>query len=380
MTIATFHPVLVHGRSAWDLGELPRDEYEERRRRVRQVLAARELSACIVLGSTPSYANLAFLTGVRPGFMSSVMLLHVDHDPVLFAGLGGGRDLYHVRAVNYVDDVRHYASPADGARAVLAEWGVSDGSLGIVGARSDVPHATAVRLEAGLDGFELVPLDAAFFQLRRRKRSREVALLERSAQVVEQARDAAVAEFLASGRPHRAALVAERTARLLGARDVRILANLGDGPELRPISETSGPSAGHLVLHVGLERSGYWAESTVSFPRRADAAPAAAAVAAMRAVVRPGALLSEVAEAALSQLDGSAARTLTLEIGLGQGLGLGVEEELAITPTSSAVLEGGEVLSLRCVTTGTEQEWVADGSVVEVTGDGPRTLVPSWWA
>ncbi len=380
MAIATFHPVLIHGRSAWDLGELPRDEYEERHRRVREVFEEHDVSACVVLGSTSTYANIAYLTGVRPGFMSSVMLVHLYHDTVLFAGLGGGRDLYHVRAVNFVDDVRYYASSAEGVRAVLAEWEATGGRLGVVGIRSAASFEVSARLQAGLDGFELVALDEAFFQLRRHKRPREIALLERSASIIEKARDAAVAEFDASGVPYRAALVAERTARTLGARDVRTLANVGDGPQLRPITGSSGSIAQHLVLHVGLERAGYWAETTVSYPRPTTAAPAVAAVAAMQAALRPGTSLGEVSEAALSQLDDSAVRSLVLEIGLGQGLGLGVEEELAIVPRSSARLEGGEVLSLRCVTGSTTAGWCADASTLEVTADGSRAILASWWA
>ena len=66
-------------------------------------------------------------------------------------------------------------------------------------------------------------------------------------------------------------------------------------------------------------------------------------------------------------------------MGLGQGIGLGLEEELAITPSSSAVLEGGEVLSLRC-TAADEGGWAADATLVEVVGGGTRTLLPSWWS
>lgn len=379
MAIATFHPVLIHGRSAWDLGELPRDEYEERRRLVRQVLAGHDLSACVVLGSTPAYANLAYVTGSRPGFMSSVMLVHRDHDTVLFAGLGGGRDLYHVRAINFIDDVRYYASPGEGVRAVLAQWGTTGSRLGIVGAARDVPFQAVERVRQGLEGFELVALDEAFFALRRAKRPRERALLERSSEIVAKARDAAVAAFVATGTPYQAAIAAERAARVLGARDVRTLANLGAGPELQPITGTSGPVAERLVLHVGLERAGYWAETTVSFPRAGEGAPAARAVAAMREAVRPGARLSHVADQALACLEGPSARTLALEVGLGQGIGLGPEEELAVTPSSAAVLEGGEFLSLRCVVPG-EGGWSADATLVEVVGDGTRTLLPSWWS
>ncbi len=379
MAIATFHPVLIHGRSAWDLGELPRDEYEERRRLVRAVLSEHGLRACVVLGSTPSYGNVAYLTGVRPGFMSSVMLVHVDHDTVLFAGLGGGRDLYHVRAVNFVDDVRYYPSPGEGIRAVLGEWGLAGGPIGIVGARGDVPFGTAVPVEKALAGYEPVPLDDAFFALRRAKRPRERSLLERSAGLVARARDAAIAEFVATGTPYKAAIAAERAARVLGARDVRTLANLGSGPELRPITGSSGPAADRLVLHVGLERAGYWAETTVSFPRHGEGAGVAKAVAAMRSAIRPGAALSAVAAEGLACLGGAGAQALALEVGLGQGIGLGTEEQLALTPSSSAVLEGGEVLSLRCVAVD-GGGWAADAALVEVVADGARTVLPSWWS
>jgi Xaa-Pro aminopeptidase len=379
MAIATFHPVLIHGRNAWDLAELPRDEYEERLRKARALLAERGLVACVVLGSTTSYANLAYLSGVRPGFMSSVMLVHLEHDTVVFAGLGGGRDLYHVRATNFVDDVRYYPSPGEGVVAVLGEWGLGAGPIGIVGAHGDVPFAMAARIDKALASYELVRLDDAFFQLRRAKRPRERALLQRSAELVAKATDAAIAEFIATKTPYKAAIAAERAARLGGARDVRTLANLGEGPELRPITGTSGPLARRLVLHVGLERAGYWAEATLSFPRQSAGAEVAQAIAAMRAAIRPKAALSAVAEAGLACLKHTSARALAQDVGLGQGIGLGTEEQLALTPSSKAVLEGGEVLSLRCVSED-EGGWNADSSLVEVTKDGARSLLDSRWS
>jgi hypothetical protein len=198
--------------------------------------------------------------------------------------------------------------------------------------------------------------------------------------VLNEARDAALAEFISSSSPYKAALEAELVARVAGASDVRTLTNLAGSTELRPITEAHGAVTAHqFVLHLAVERGGYWTESTMSYPRPQTGAGAAAhaAVTAMREALKVGESLGTIADKGLGALQ-PGDRHLALEIGLGQGLGLGPEPELAIVPGSQVRLRGGEVLSLRCIVEA-DGIWSADSDIVHVTSSGTRRIGSPWW-
>ena len=375
MSINTLSPVLVHGRAVLDIAYLPADEFEDRLRAVRAMMAASGVEAAVIASSSGRYASVAYLTGHRATIRHVVLLVHRSERPVLFAGLGGTRGFDQIRAISCIEDVRHYPDQGEGARTVLGEWGLTGGAVGVTGFETDVAADVAGAIRAGLDGFELRALDEEMFALRRRKRPRELDLLARSAGIAARARQAAATEFIRTGSPYKAAIAAELSARVEGVCEFRALANLAPDGALRPLGAGKGSLSRHLTLHLGLEASGYWAETTFSFPQRSDgtAALARQAVDAMAALARPGARLAQLAEAAEKALGDQGRARFAFSVGLGQGLGLGVEDALAITPGSPASLLGGEVLSLRAVTADNSQ-WFADSATVVATDHGGRPL------
>lgn len=376
MGINSLAPVLVHGRAVWDLAYLPVDEFEERLRAFRAVLADSGVEAAVIAASSGRYANISYFTGYRATIRHGVLLVHRRFPAVLFAGLGGSRGFDHIRAISWIEDVRHYADQGEGARTVLAEWGLTEGPIGVAGFDGDVPVGVADEITAGLEGFELRRLDGELFALRRRKDARQISLLARSAGIAARARQAAVAEFIRSASPYKAAISAELTARVEGVCEFRVLANLSEDGALRPLGASEGSLAQHLTMHIGLETSGYWAETTFGFPQREDdsAALARRAVDAMAALARPGTQLAQLAEVAANVLGDEERIGLATSVGFGQGIGLGVEDELAVTADSSAGLSGGEVLSLRTVTAEGRQ-WFPAATTVIVTEHGGRPLI-----
>jgi Xaa-Pro aminopeptidase len=377
VSVNSLVPVLVHGRAVLDLEYLPVDEFEERLKAVRAIMADSGVQAAIIACSSGRYANVSYLTGYRATIRHSVLLVHGSRPSVMFAGLGGARGFDQIRAISWVEDVRYYGDQGAGARAVLTEWGVSGGPIGVAGFQSDVPLGVVSEIVAGLDGFELRPLDEELFTLRRRKNPRELALLARSAGIAARARQAAATEFIRSASPYKAAIAAELRARVEGVCEFRVLANLAEDGALRPLGAAEGSLSRHLTMHIGLEASGYWAETTFGFPLRGDGPGALAqqAVGAMAALARPGVRLAQLADAAAKVLDDEERIRFATSLGLGQGLGLGVEDELAVTAESTATLAGGEVLSLRAVAAQGAQ-WFPATATVLVTAHGGRPLTP----
>jgi len=225
----------------------------------------------------------------------------------------------------------------------LEARGVAGGRIGIVGIAGIAPNVAA-RIRDALAGFELVPFDVQLRALRAVKRPRELLAMQIARGIVDAAVGAGAAAFDAGGDNRAAMLQAERAARALRARDVRVLASMG-GPELRPWEGRLDGRHAPLRLWVAAQYQGYWAEAAVTAPAPRDDA-AGRAVRAMQAAVRDGTVAGDVAEAGVAALPPAAVAS-ALAYGLGGTIGLGHSEGVAIAPRSRDRLVAGSVVALR---------------------------------
>jgi len=341
----TMRPVLRHGRSVWDQGELPLDEFQERAGLLDAVLRREDAGGAVIVGGGDHYANLTYLTNFVPGHRWATLVHCPGQDPIMLYGLGGGRDLPYVRSVCRVADVRYAPSLGEGIASLLAERGVLAGTVGVAGLENCWPVAVHRDAVAALGRYRLVALDGPLADLRRVKRPRELRLMRHARHIVERARLAAIDAFTRGASNAACVVAAERAARLAGAHDVRSLANLADPTELRPFARVDDRRHARLVCYLAAEVAGYWADSGFTHPSAAapGVADLRAAVDAMREAAVPGARVSDLA--ARSGARGSADPS---GLGLGGGLGLGLAEDPRVDHASEQVLREGEVLSLRC--------------------------------
>jgi Xaa-Pro aminopeptidase len=225
----------------------------------------------------------------------------------------------------------------------LKARGVANGKIAVVGVLGLAPNVAA-RIRDALAGLELVPFDAELRALRAVKRPRELLAMQIAQGIVDAAVAAGIAAFSAGGDNRAAMLEAERTARALKARDVRVLASMG-GPELRPWEGRLDGRHAPLRLWVAAQYQGYWAEAAATAPLPRDDA-AGKAVRAMQAAVRAGVAAGDVAAAGVGALPASAVDS-ALSYGLGGTIGLAHSEGIAIVPGSTQRLAAGSVVALR---------------------------------
>jgi Xaa-Pro aminopeptidase len=341
-------PALRRGRSVWDRDLLPPDEFGVRLRATEAALEAADLEAVVIVGGPDQGGHMTYLANFLPGHRWATLIVRPAHGPVLLAGLGGGRDLPHVRSLSCVSDVRFAPSLGKGIAGILAEQGLPRGRVGTAGLTTCWPVGLYREALRDLAAYDLVEIDSELARLRRVKRPRELRLLGRVGRILERARQAALAA-LARGASNAGALVeAERCARWLGAGDVRCLANLAAANELRPYTGPDRRRNLPLVCHLAAEVDGYWAD--LGFTHPAAGSPlvedARRSLAAMRRAARPGATAGQVAEAGCVGLD-ERGRAAALSLGLGEGIGLGRLEPPVLRPGSGVALMAGEVLGLR---------------------------------
>ena len=340
----SMEPVLKRGYSSWDRAVLPDDEFALRVDGVRRALREAKLGALVVvnyslLGVMVDYADMAYLSGLQSG---GALVVPLEGDPA-FVSFGGGRELAFMRALTWLPILPGAGKAFELLKKELEARGVPGGRIGIVGIAGIAPNVAA-RIRDALAGFELVPFDVQLRALRAVKRPRELLAMQIARGIVDAAVGAGAAAFDAGGDNRAAMLQAERAARALRARDVRVLASMG-GPELRPWEGRLDGRHAPLRLWVAAQYQGYWAEAAVTAPAPRDDA-AGRAVRAMQAAVRDGTVADDVAEAGVAALPPAAVDS-ALAYGLGGTIGLGHSEGVAIAPRSRDRLVAGSVVALR---------------------------------
>lgn len=260
-------PVLRHGCSAWDQARVPPDEYDIRITQAEALLEDAGLSALLVFSDPTDPSSIGWVNGYAPT-TKWAMLLVAPARQLLVAGLGGGRDHPHIRAVSAARDITYFASPGDGTVATLREWGLEQGRVGVVGLERCLPAASADHIEQALvgAGWQVQPVDEEYWALRQVKRPRELRLMAEARLAL----DAAVADArvaLARGAELSEAVVAmDRQLRYRGFHDVRVLVSNGAGG-MEPYA--GGRRSGHGInaLYVAGELHGYWAETSAMMSR-----------------------------------------------------------------------------------------------------------------
>lgn len=364
----SMEPSIKRGLTFWDRTLMPEDEYEERVRLIREEMQRAGLSALLVAGNMYEDADLLYIVG---GNVDGLLVLPAEGAPTIFTN-SGSRESFFLKHLTWIGDLSHRGALVGRAvRETLAARGIDSGRIGTVGLQvlASRPHGDLIE---ALSGYTVEDASPLLQKLRSRLRARERLAIRRALGIATKAATAAEHAFGAGGSNAAAVIAAERAARLAGAWDVRVLANL-DSDELRPYEFASDERRAPLLLWVAARYQGYWADRVMACGGATDAT-AAAAVAAMKREARPGASATAVAAAGLALLP-PAARASALEYGLGGGIGSALDQPPIITPESAEVIEAGSVLSLRVFARSVTGVGFA-GSLVEISDRGAGDLEP----
>jgi Xaa-Pro dipeptidase len=172
-----------------------REEFDSRRRRVLEAMAAQGFDALLIFKQESMY----WLCGYDSfGYcFFQCLVLRADGDLVLTTRAPDLRQAQHTSILDairvWVD--REGSDPTEELRGLLAEKGLAGKRLGVEYASHGLTAATGRRLDAGLDGF--VALDDASAQINRLrlvKSDAELAYVRRAAQLADDALEAAIAE------------------------------------------------------------------------------------------------------------------------------------------------------------------------------------------
>ena len=338
----TMHPVVGLGSYLWDQEWLPLDEFEERLRAVRRIMAERGWAGLIVHGNSQDSALLTYLTNFYPRLRWTLALVPLEGDLRLLVA-GSPRDLPAARPLTWVKEVEDYGL---NARKMLPAWidalpkSGTHPRIGLYGAdwmRRPI-HATVAGAIAGRADAE--PADEALEPLMRRKRPRELAMARRSAALLAETVTAMARAKDDGATTVAASIAAERTARLAAAQDIRVLFSLDRGRTLRPFEGLSEIRCDPLVAYVAVRYLGYWSEAMVTLGDSPARKAAAAALGAMIEAAKPGATGGELAAISRRHL-GNLAPHPVIGGRVGHGIGLALDEAPILDANGGAMEPGG---------------------------------------
>jgi Xaa-Pro aminopeptidase len=214
--------------------------------RIWQRLEEQRLDAIVVFGHgvIGGYGYLAYTSGYAPVVRAANVVLFPAAEPV--AVVSTGADAWYARVRAGIADVRvagegdilsEYDDLGAGVSGVLAERGAATGRIGVVGMRHAASAWEAERLRTLLPDAELVDVTAAVNAIKAIKDSEDIAELEATAAIGDEALEA----FLAGLRPGlsgwEANGIIEGVARSRGVKDALIFVSAGAYFLERPTDE-----------------------------------------------------------------------------------------------------------------------------------------------
>jgi Xaa-Pro aminopeptidase len=355
--------------------------------RIWRRLQDERLDAIVVFGRgvIGGYGYLAYTSGYAPVVRAANVVLFPEHDPI--AVVSTGADAWYARARAGIADVRvagegdilsEYDDLGAGVSGVLAERGAATGRIGVVGMRHAASAWEAERLRTLLPEAELVDVTAAVTAVKALKDAEDIAELEATAAIGDEALEAFLAHVQPGVSGWQANGIIEGVARSRGVRDALIFVSAGAYFLERPTAE---PFAQGDLITVYVEiigPTGYWIElARLVSLGRLDDERAAIAASCLDAARRAEGLLvaGRTAGEAARAIDAIAVRD-GIRVGIWHGHGVGIDHDApVITADDTTTLERDMVISLHPNFSTSDERLGASVADTYVVGEhAPRRL------
>jgi hypothetical protein len=357
----SMHPVVTLGSYYWNQELLPRDEFAGRLRATRDLMKSGGCDGLLVFGDCAEPGMLAWLTNVCPRMRWTAVLIAQSGEPTLVVP-GAVRDFPMTAVMTPMTDIRSWGNVAK----ILPEW-VRDlprkgkPVVAVYGFDRMAPSQRAA-VTQGLAEAEVKPVGRELEALMSATRPREAHLVRQGCAVLKLATDAFRSALAKGARPGEAALEAEKTARLNGAHDVRILVGRDRGRTVEPFFSVDVPKDGASVAYIAVRFLGYWTEAllTADAPKALQG-PVEATLQELITQVRAGASRKALASAAAAQLRGLEPHAV-FGVSAVKRIGLSLDEEV-LGQGEEDLVQPGAVYSLRVAASGPDGAAVASALV-----------------
>ncbi len=338
----TMHLTLPVGAYDWEDNPLSETEFQSRVSTLRSVMAEKAWGGVIVFGEIHECGLLTYYSNYAPRLSPALTLIPLSGNLRVLT-LVGGRMVPAGKLTTWIEDVR----PAGNLAESLGEWlgeNSSSGPIAIAGfdlmqADDYDPISSMTEISNAEDA------TATIKQLARSKSTSEITIMKENCSILNEVVSAVTKSQSTGDSPARSAVVAEKTARNLGAQDARCLYSSDGGRTFRPFQKLSNDHANPFVLYLAIKLRGYWADGFITIGNQPNEA-SKKVLAAMIAAATPGVSIHELEQARAEHMSGYKHHPLLLG-NIGCGIGVSLEEMPHFRANSSDKMEEGDVISLK---------------------------------
>lgn len=367
----TMHPCIMLGSYILDADRLPADEFRLRLDPIHRRMDERKLGGLLVYGDAREHGALAYLSNFIPRMRWGMALFPRRGEPVLLCSMSS-RDMPAMRTMTWIGQVNsgwEWKWFDDWVAACRAADLPRD--IGTIGFDLMAPSLyRKVEHSLGSD-LRLIAVDD--FVAKGSKRPREITLLRTGCGIVEKAAASFARSWRETRDPERAALDAERCARMMAAQDVRSLVSFDDGRTLESYRGTFDHQTRSAVGYFAIKFAGYWSDAFVTV-----GAPAAlsgkvtAGLDALLHELRPGATAAAL-HRRVSDILGDVPLHAALSGSVGHAIGLSLHDGQEFRSGETAAVERGGVYALQ-VGLGSADAGAFASAVVRIGDGGAEVL------
>jgi Xaa-Pro aminopeptidase len=339
----TMHLALPVGEFDFEENPLGRDEFEARVSKLQSVMAAQGWGGVLVFGEIHESGLLTYYSNYAPRLSPAMVLIPREGAPRVLT-LVGGRMVPAGALTTWIEDVR----PAGNLAESLGEWLAEIEGQGSL-ATADLDLMQAGHFENISDLPQIIEAVDATEMVRalvRRKSKAELALMTENCSILA-AVERAVHEAAATGQsPASCSVIAEKTARNLGAQDARCLYSPDGGVNFYPFEALSDEVSEPFVLYVALKQRGYWVDGFVTVGEDDAHGSALATLDEILAATQVGVSYADLDSIRSRRLNGLESHPVLNGI-LAAGIGVSPTEMPVLKAESSDALEAGDVVSVK---------------------------------
>jgi Xaa-Pro aminopeptidase len=355
--VQSLQPTLRLGRDVWDRAAMPVSEFHDRADRLRGAMKKAGLDGLLLYGrglnacGHPTYlANYI----VKLPFAALVVLPREGEPALMFEGATRGRDA--ATATTWIDDVHPCWNIGEACLSVLAERGLTRGTLGLAGLPRLMPYDEWRTIAAGLQHATLADAEALVDRERAVKSTREQAQIRRAHTIADLAVGRIETVKVTGMTESSLADAILHDARLAGAEDVRLMIGRPEETDwaFRPPEGAPVSAGDSLFVHLAVSWERYWAEVTRTFRIEAGAleldwpGTLDARFRRLVAAIQPGAAVRDCARTARATMTPDEWQSLGV-CGLGHGIGVTPEEPPILSEACADTFEPGMSLVVRAL-------------------------------
>jgi Xaa-Pro aminopeptidase len=386
--VETLQPILKRGRNVWDQINMPKAEFLQRVKKIREEMMSEGLDLLLLYGDIHDYGDACYVSNFLVRLPAgALVILPRTGEPTLFF-VGSSRELKLGQRVTWIDDIRSSLAGAFSSTGSLAgdcvnylkEKNYVASKIGMAGLYPFMSYGELQRLTESAKGCEFVDAGHIVRSMRMIKSARECDQVRRAARIVRNTLDAISGMVPIDERSFEIKI--DWAARIQGPEDVRILLGRPKqaGWALKPHGDAVLASGDAIIVYLAVSFEQYWAEAVATFVVENGSfvetqnEKASGLYRQLTAAIQPGKAAAEFYQEAIGRIRANVPG-YTSDYGLGDGIGLSCRESPFLDGKDATPFSEGMCLSLRMAIPDEKTGAVMIGNTLCLTAEGPELLV-----